>query len=318
MRLSELMKMKTIKEAEIEECFRSLGWSFTSINKKISDEESVQIVQQLKMLKKNLQQIESQGNPTLRNTRPIKDLPEQFKRKNNFEKETIKIVKGDSDYLNREVRSIKCENDFLETRLTDFEAFSILRGLKDKWSKQLSTRYFSGEHDEELISFGHHRAIETIEKYGDSLVLHLITLPPLPFQVTDSHQIFSQLDQKKKLTQDPIIRLWFEKEKVQFSFYRKPENANGSYYPNVIIARNKSTNEDLFLLSRDGRCVPLSSTRNIGPLIQTFISYSDTLEQQILHYGLQTGECSICGRPLSDPESVRIGIGPVCREGLAI
>lgn len=29
-------------------------------------------------------------------------------------------------------------------------------------------------------------------------------------------------------------------------------------------------------------------------------------------HGLQTGECSCCGRTLTDPESVRRGIGPIC------
>lgn len=30
------------------------------------------------------------------------------------------------------------------------------------------------------------------------------------------------------------------------------------------------------------------------------------------NHGLQTGECSCCGRLLTDPESVRKGIGPIC------
>lgn len=29
-------------------------------------------------------------------------------------------------------------------------------------------------------------------------------------------------------------------------------------------------------------------------------------------HGHQTGQCSCCGRPLSNPESVRLGIGPIC------
>lgn len=29
-------------------------------------------------------------------------------------------------------------------------------------------------------------------------------------------------------------------------------------------------------------------------------------------YGLRTGSCSCCGRELSDPESIKLGIGPIC------
>jgi hypothetical protein len=32
-----------------------------------------------------------------------------------------------------------------------------------------------------------------------------------------------------------------------------------------------------------------------------------------VEYGHMTGECSVCRRPLSNPESVKLGIGPVCR-----
>lgn len=32
-----------------------------------------------------------------------------------------------------------------------------------------------------------------------------------------------------------------------------------------------------------------------------------------VEFGHTTGQCSVCMRPLSNPESVRMGIGPVCR-----
>lgn len=35
-------------------------------------------------------------------------------------------------------------------------------------------------------------------------------------------------------------------------------------------------------------------------------------------YGMFTGKCGICGRPLTDPESVGRGIGPDCLGKLAV
>ncbi len=35
---------------------------------------------------------------------------------------------------------------------------------------------------------------------------------------------------------------------------------------------------------------------------------------RMTEYGQITGSCGACGRTLEDPESVRLGIGPVCRE----
>lgn len=37
-------------------------------------------------------------------------------------------------------------------------------------------------------------------------------------------------------------------------------------------------------------------------------------EAAAIAYGKRFGQCSCCGRALSDPESVSLGIGPVCRE----
>lgn len=318
MRLSDLLKKHTIREEEVEECFRILRWEFSSINKKITLEESEKILVTYKAIRKsqfaNINSVVEQKPK--QKPLPIQELPSLFNIKNSFEEETIRIVHDDNDIKNRESRIIEIDGLSVKTCLTDFEAFSICNGLKDAWSKQLSNDYFSGANDVDLIFSAHERAMETIGKYGDVLIFHLINLPPLPFKATNAHQIFTQLDNKKKITQDPIIRLLFEKEKIQFSFYKKTDLKNGRYYSNVLIARSKTKNEDLFLMSRDGRCIPLSKTRNIGPIIQTFISYSDNLEEHIIHYGLITGECSICGRELSDPDSVRIGIGPICREQL--
>jgi hypothetical protein len=59
-----------------------------------------------------------------------------------------------------------------------------------------------------------------------------------------------------------------------------------------------------FLQSRD--CSP-DQERAIG------VVCSDPLAAAVLH-GKQTGHCSCCGRELENPESVRLGIGPICRE----
>jgi hypothetical protein len=40
---------------------------------------------------------------------------------------------------------------------------------------------------------------------------------------------------------------------------------------------------------------------------------SDPLTAAV-RYGRETGSCSCCGRDLTNPESIRMGIGPICRE----
>lgn len=35
--------------------------------------------------------------------------------------------------------------------------------------------------------------------------------------------------------------------------------------------------------------------------------------EAIIAFGRQTGKCSMCNRPLSDPDSLAAGVGPICR-----
>ncbi len=67
-------------------------------------------------------------------------------------------------------------------------------------------------------------------------------------------------------------------------------------------------------VSRSGIAVPDKNAKQIIPVLQVFARISKDTKKAFLNYGLETGECSICGRELTDSESIRRGIGPVCRQ----
>jgi hypothetical protein len=39
-------------------------------------------------------------------------------------------------------------------------------------------------------------------------------------------------------------------------------------------------------------------------------------DEALARYGRETGTCGVCHRTLTDPESVALGIGPICRQGI--
>ena len=45
--------------------------------------------------------------------------------------------------------------------------------------------------------------------------------------------------------------------------------------------------------------------------------FAESPIEYVIKHGKETGQCSCCGRPLSDPISVHGGIGPVCLERIA-
>lgn len=70
---------------------------------------------------------------------------------------------------------------------------------------------------------------------------------------------------------------------------------------------------DLYLgrISLDGRWFPSSSAP--GYQSQIFEICHDPMAAAVMH-GKRTGRCSCCGLELTNEESVRLGIGPICRE----
>lgn len=55
-------------------------------------------------------------------------------------------------------------------------------------------------------------------------------------------------------------------------------------------------------------------SRDCTPSLEA--SIADAMEDPFkaaVEYGHMTGECSVCRRTLTNPESIKLGIGPVCR-----
>ncbi|MEN9998846.1 MAG: hypothetical protein RI922_1836 [Bacteroidota bacterium] len=309
MRLSQLLKQHNISEEKAEIYFKIMGQPFTSINKKLDEDEINEFIQVHKSFGKKKVELVNNQKVVYKD-----DYPEDFLNHNLFEKDINQIIEGKTEFNKSEIHKLEFESEQIESFLTDFEAFSICNGLKNTLAKQICKLYFSGEFSHRIQFEAHRLAIETIDKYGESLIHHLITLPKLPFNTKSAIPVFTQLEKKKNLSDNPSFRLLFLNEKVQFSFYSVMVGETKIVFNNVILAKSKTNNQNLFLIGKNGKCLPLSKDRNLGPMIQVFLSQTNNLTDAILHYGLQTGECSVCGRPLSDPESIRLGIGPVCRE----
>lgn len=65
-------------------------------------------------------------------------------------------------------------------------------------------------------------------------------------------------------------------------------------------------------ISGDGKWLPAPSRSTPGIDALVLTTCRDPLAAAVMH-GKQTGCCSCCGRELENPESVALGIGPVCR-----
>lgn len=249
------------------------------------------------------------------------DLPEEFLTENSFAEQQLEIIAESDRFSGRALETITSEDLEIETIFSDFEAYSICLGLDNRRSKFIARNYFQKKSSEYERMEAHSLAMATFDKYGGKTLSYIISLPPLPFKAVNATQIFSELDKRRKKQDFPIIRIAFnnenyETQKLQITYYAENRENGRTRNDNVLVVKNKTTGQSLMRVSRSGIVIPERNAKHIIPVMQVFMRFSLDTKKAILNYGLETGECSMCGRELTDSESIRLGIGPICRRSL--
>lgn len=242
-------------------------------------------------------------------------LPKEFKLKNTFEDDLQDLIKFDQDFASRKLTRKQYQHKNFDTPFSDFEAIIIVGGLSNSRLKKLHYSYFKGNTDEEQLAEVHYAAYKAWEKYGFNILNFCLSLPKLPFGTKDPIAIFTILDKRKNLQENPVIRLSLkhadEHTEVLVSFYQKEANQH-----NVIGIKSRD-GQLLMRVSRNGRALPEAINFSFKPVLELFLQFSDDPHGMIVNYGLETGKCSICGRKLEDKKSILNGIGPVCAASIS-
>lgn len=225
-------------------------------------------------------------------------------------------------FANREKKILTQHNISTKTIFSDFEAFSICRGLKNSKARKAGNKYFKNPKENHDKVFAHSTAMAALAKYGSHFLSYIIKLPPLPFQTRGAQNILAALDARKVDQKSPAIRLLHknrfgqnEKLIITFNFENKKDFKKRD--DNTLLVRNLTTKKKLMTITRTGQYTPFNEADDIKPITDLFIRVDKSGLESILNYGIETGECSVCGRPLTDPESLKRGIGPVCYENIS-
>lgn len=315
-RLPQIAKEQNIGVSTLIDYCERLGHTRVTQNSKIDSKLESQIIDLHKGKIEVPQKIDNQEFQVSSTS----ELPEDFSVINPFEKEQQEIITEGDRFSNRQKRTITFQESVVETVFSDFEAYTICMGLDNKHAKHIARNYFKTNERLENEQFqAHNIAMSAFDKYGGKTLTFIISLPPLPFKAVNATQIFSELDKRRKKQDFPILRITFKNaknqtEKIQISYYAKKTEKGRKRIDNVLTIKNRTTGQQLMRVSRSGIVIPENNAKQIVPVLQVFVRFSKDTKQTLLNYGLETGECSICGRELTDSESIRIGIGPVCRQ----
>ncbi|MEC5156179.1 DUF6011 domain-containing protein [Chryseobacterium sp. MP_3.2] len=264
------------------------------------------------------------NNKTLNNTNTVfiltttENLTKNFNNVHYFQNEIIETLQN--NYGNENIkRVIEVNGKSLESQFTDFQAFHICKGIKNK--SHLFDRYSNNTNNKQHDFDAHDIAMRTLQKNGKPIIDFILSLPSTPFKCENFKLLFSSLDRQIN-NENPIVRLKLKNikgktEEIEYCFIIE----NGTKYKNQVRIKNKTTNTNLFEVSRDGFVICeenigiLGVNRNITPVIQLFYRVTENeekLKNAILTYGMESGKCSICGRELTNQISKIKGIGPVC------
>lgn len=98
----------------------------------------------------------------------------------------------------------------------------------------------------------------------------------------------------------PVIRL---NNGIKVKFMAHGKNAGGAWVTrHEDLVGKIDSNGDFF------------SYNNDDDLVQTIADFNNNFEDKIRVAGITSGQCMCCGLPLTNQLSMRLGIGPICRE----
>ncbi len=238
------------------------------------------------------------------------EIEDRFDLENPYEAFIIDFIRNGIDFENRIPENRLIGGEFIETQFTDYEAFSICFGTENAILRKIGRDFFKGIISDKSLVLAHNSSMSALQKYGEQYISLIFSLPPLPFHAFDPKQLFSEMDRRKEVTERPIFRILIDEKKYILKFH---EDYSKDVISNEIITvKDKISKQTVFYISRNGSILPMDNIKNIIPIISIFMRNVVDFKTYILNYGLESGECSVCGRTLTDPFYIKMGIGPVC------
>ncbi len=167
--------------------------------------------------------------------------------------------------------------------------------------------------DKALILYQlHFMANKALQIFGGKILTLIYELPSLPFAQKTALEVKTYQQVRPDF---PLISFTFEKqEPVNIAFFTKLHRTQNTLKSHVILFKHE-TYEKIGSIDEEGYIrLQLKSFR---PRLSLFIDQVNEKNFKI-YSGVETGVCERCKLPLSDPQSLRMGIGPVCAKNIGL
>jgi hypothetical protein len=200
----------------------------------------------------------------------------------------------------------------IESFFSDFEANTICSKMSSSYSRSICKQLGTHKSEFEKLNYQiHYIANKALGIYGGKLLTFIYELRNMNFACGSSAvEIRTYL---KVIPDFPILTIDSGGASFKISFFLK-QTRQKSMVSDVRVFSSK-TNQEIGKVDADG-CV-ITRLEDFKPQLRLF--YRSLKDRKFSIYsGIESGTCEVCGKELTDPTSLRIGLGPICARGYGL
>ena len=219
------------------------------------------------------------------------------------------------------LNNISYNRQTIATYFTDEQAAVICGKMSDFYARHIAAKYLQLRNQVQGAVYRfqiHYLANKALAFYGGPVLTFLLGLRPLKFNDRSAYAVkFQKLSTDISVTDIDFPALTFttlKGDKYTLAFHLSSEfPAKASKRPVKIFKKGiqvGSIDTKGFVLDAQGYF--LKKLDATSPSLLTFCSFLASSKSPAFYSGVETGNCFVCNRQLTDPISIRYGIGPVC------
>jgi hypothetical protein len=309
-RVSVLCKAYNISDDTLIDFLHSKGYRDLNLSS-LLDENAIKLIQN-QFQSDKFAKDKIRGNTTIQFTNPKPSIPIQKTATVNNENASGKIYREPilhltSNLFNKQKVQVALKGyQTIASSFHDNEAINICSKMSSSFTRHLCKQLHNPKSNRQLILYKiHHIANKALGIFGGKILTFIHELRNLDFK----NQTASEIQTYKKVIPDfPILSFETSNTAFKISFFVKQTNKDGKLKSDIRLFAPK-TYEEIGAIDEEGYV--MARLERFKPQLTLF--YQATKDNKFKIYsGVETGNCDICGRELSHPISLRIGIGPIC------
>lgn len=309
-RVGVLCKAYNISDDTLIDFLHSKGYRDLNLTT-LLDENAIRLIQNQFQSDKYAKD-KVRGNTTLQFTNPKPTIPIQKATNIESQQSATKtyrepILHLSSNLFNKQKVQVECKGyQTLTSNFQDSQAINICSKMSSSFTRKLCKQLHNSNANRQLILYQiHHIANKALSIFGGKILTFIHGLRNLNFK----NQTASEIQTYKKVVPDfPILSFETANAGFKISFFVKQSNKDGKLKSDIRLFAPK-TYEEIGAIDEEGYV--MAKLEKFKPQLTLF--YQATKDNNFKIYsGVETGNCDICGRELSHPVSLRIGIGPIC------